>query len=86
MNGPLQPPEPHDRPDKPAVERRDIASRERLQDRVLAEFKEMPCLRLTPEQAQRLFGLREDISSRVISALLRQGEVRLDSGGRYTRD
>jgi hypothetical protein len=64
-------------------ERRDNASREQLLERVLAEFREMPCLRLTPAQAQRLFGLRADISSRVIETLIRAGHVRLDPDGRY---
>ena len=64
-------------------ERRDNPSREQLLQRVLAEFREMPCLRLTPAQAQRLFGLRADVSERVIGTLIRDGHVRLDPDGRY---
>ena len=65
------------------IERRDNASREALVERVLAEFREMPCLRLTPAQAQRLFGLRSDVSARLIGDLVRIGELRLDVDGRY---
>lgn len=65
------------------VERRDVLSRERLVQRVLAEFHEMPCLRLTPAQAERLFGLKPDISARVINTLIKGGHLRLDPDGRY---
>jgi hypothetical protein len=65
------------------VERRDTASRDALVHRVLAEFHEMPCLRLTPAQAQRLFGLRSDVSARLIGDLVRIGRLRLDEDGRY---
>ena len=66
-----------------SAERRDPASRERLVERVLAEFREMPCLRLTPAQAQRLFGLRADVSTRVINTLIGDGYIRLGPDGRY---
>lgn len=59
-------------------DRRDVSSRERLVRRVLAEFEEMPCLRLTTGQAQRLFGLRRDICERVLAVLV--GEHTLTRG------
>jgi hypothetical protein len=65
------------------VERRNNAARSALVNRVLAEFLEMPCLRLTSPQAQRLFGLREDISARVLDELIAGGRLRLDLDGRY---
>jgi hypothetical protein len=65
------------------VERRDMAARDLVVQRVLAEFREMPCLRLTPAQAQRLFGLRADISARVIGGLIKDGLLRQDADGRY---
>jgi len=65
------------------AERRDPVIRESLVHRVLAEFREMPCLRLTAPQAQRLFGLRPDISARVIGSLITSGQLRLDEDGRY---
>jgi DNA-binding IclR family transcriptional regulator len=46
----------------------------------------MPCLRLTPEQAQRLFGLPADVTARVIDTLIREGYVRQDADGRYVAD
>lgn len=64
-------------------ERRDEDARSQLVRRVLAEFREMPCLRLTPPQAQRLFGLREDVAARIIESLIGQGHLRLDADGRY---
>jgi hypothetical protein len=64
-------------------ERRDHASRDQLVQRVVAEFREMPCLRLTAPQAQRLFGLRSDVSARIISQLVEDGVLRLDPDGRY---
>jgi hypothetical protein len=65
------------------IERRDLAIREAIVDRVVAEFREMPCLRLTPSQAQRLFGLRADVSARVIGSLVMSGQLRLDEDGRF---
>ena len=56
-------------------DRRDHASREQLLRRVRAEFSEMPCLRLTPAQARRLFGLRPDICDRVLDELVRERTI-----------
>jgi hypothetical protein len=67
-----------------SVERRDRASRELLLRRIAAEFREMPCLRVTAEQAERLFGLRSDISNRIIAGLVQQGFLRIDEDGKYT--
>jgi hypothetical protein len=63
--------------------RHDPHAREQLVQRVLSEFREMPCLRLTPQQAQRLFGLREDVTTRVIDTLIVEGHIRQDADGRY---
>ena len=41
------------------AERRDIAQREALVQRLIAEFDEMPGLRLSLAQASRLFGVTE---------------------------
>jgi len=68
-----------------STERRNQPSREQLVERIIAEFREMPCLRLTPAQAQRLFGLRSDVSARVINQLVQDGQLRLDPDGRYVR-
>ena len=66
-----------------AERRRDLPTRDALAHRVLSEFREMPCLRVTPEQAQRLFGLQPDVSRRVIGTLIEEGHLRLDPDGRY---
>ncbi len=60
------------------TERRNLASREALLHRIAMEYDEMPGLRLTAAQAQRLFGLREDICVRVFNALVDAGILRLD--------
>ena len=52
------------------LDRRDQASRDELVERVYGEFSEMPCLRLTAAQAQRLFGLRADICARILAGLV----------------
>jgi hypothetical protein len=64
-------------------ERRDVSAREALVRRVCGEFAEMPCLRLTHAQAQRLFGLRPDICHRVLGSLVRCGTLTLGSDERY---
>ena len=77
-----------ERPQDPVVrhrliERRDLVRRELLLQRVLAEFREMPCLRLTVEQAGRLLGLDPDVCTRLIEGLARDGLLRVDGEGRY---
>jgi hypothetical protein len=64
-------------------DRRDVSSREQLLRRVRAEFAELPCLRLTRAQAQRLFGLRPDVCDRVLATLVAECTIRLDIDERY---
>lgn len=66
-------------------DRRDTISREQLLCRVRAEFEEMPSLRLTRGQAQRLFGMRADICERVLAALVRERTLCLDQDDRYRK-
>lgn len=66
-------------------ERRDAASRLQLLHRIRAEFQEMPCLRLTAGQAQRLFGLRADVCERLLAALVREGTLTRGPDSRYGR-
>lgn len=54
-------------------ERRNLAMREQLIQRVRNEFEEMPGLRLTLGQARLLFDLDADCCERVLSALLQTG-------------
>ena len=67
----------------PAPDRRNHASREALLMRVRGEFTEMPCLRLTRGQAQRLFDLRPDICERVLATLVRDQTLICGTDGRY---
>jgi hypothetical protein len=65
------------------LDRRNHVSREALLQRVRGEFAEMPCLRLTRGQAQRLFGLRPDICDRVLAALVNDHTLTYGSDDRY---
>ena len=66
-------------------DRRDPRSREQLLRRVRAEFQEMPGLRLTLTQAVKLFGVREDICVRVLTALVNERALTRGSDGQYAR-
>ena len=57
---------------------------EALVRRVRAEYQDMPGLRLTLAQAQRLFGLREDICVRVLNTVV-QEILRMDANGALVR-
>ena len=67
------------------TERRNLASRQALLRRITVEYDEMPGLRLTAAQAQRLFGLREDVCTRVFHALVEVAILRRDLNGSYAR-
>ena len=64
-------------------DRRNAAARIAIVSRIRAEFMEMPCLRLTRAQAQRLFGLREDICERVLAGLVAEGVLARGGDGRF---
>jgi hypothetical protein len=53
--------------------------RDELLQRVYAGFQEMPCLRLTAAQAQRLFGLRADVCERLLTELVADGWLACES-------
>ena len=65
-------------------ERRNLASRQALLRRITVEYDEMPGLRLTAAQAQRLFGL-QDVCTRVLHALVDVAILRQDVNGSYAR-
>ena len=69
---------------RPRRERRDQASRVALARRVHAEFQELPCLRLTAPQTQRLLNLRADICARVLQELTSAHLLYLSDDGRYS--
>ena len=49
-----------------------------LHARVLAEFREMPGMRLTLEQASRLFALERSRCARVLDRLVTAGALRMN--------
>ena len=63
-------------------ERRNPGVRAALVQRVRAEFAEMPGMCLTAPQARRLFGLRPDVSDRILAALVQQRSI-VSDGERY---
>lgn len=65
------------------MERRYSPTREQLLSRIRAEFREMPCLRLTGGQAQRLFGMPADVCARVLQTLVREGTLACGPDERY---
>src|SRR5689334_22333518 len=54
-------------------------------DRVCGEYREMPGLRLTRPQAQRLWGLDEQTCVRILNVLLESGFLRETYDGRFAR-
>jgi hypothetical protein len=62
----VQPLPPHTTPG----EHDEIMSIEHLATRIRAEFQEMPGLKLTLPQAQRLWGLAPDVCDRVVDVLI----------------
>jgi hypothetical protein len=67
------------------VERRNIERREALVRRIVAEFDEMPGLRLSLGQASRLLGVTEAIAGRVLGALARSGILHRNASNMYVR-
>jgi hypothetical protein len=53
--------------------------------RVRAEFFEMPGMRLTLAQAQRLFGLPNDICEWILVELMREGFLSRTNNGMFAR-
>lgn len=54
-------------------------------DRIRAEFVEMPGMRLTPEQVQRLSGVDRAVCKAVLDDLVRAGFLCIGPGGSYAR-
>ena len=61
-----------------------LSERERIQI-IRGEFLEIPGLRLTRDQIQRLWGLRWDVCSTVLEELLDQGFLRATADGSYVQ-
>jgi hypothetical protein len=52
---------------------------------VRAEFEEMPCIRVTPETAGTLFGLKEPAINRILERLAAEGFLSRTDQGEYVR-
>lgn len=61
-----------------------LASVDRLARRIAAEYHEMPCLSLTLEQAERLFGVPSEVCRLVLDRLV-TAQILTHKDGRYTR-
>jgi len=53
--------------------------------RVRGEFDEMPCLRVTREQARLLFGLSGNASDCILNRLVEEGFLVQTAEGQYVR-
>ena len=58
---------------------------ERLESCVQGDFLQAPGLRVTIEQAQRLWGLDGESCKRVLAVLVERGFLIRDAAGRYAR-
>lgn len=58
---------------------------ELLERRIRGEFKEMPALRLSSQQASRLWSVDCEVCAEVLDALVRTGFLRRDRNGMYAR-
>ena len=54
-------------------------------ERVLADYREMPGLRVTPTQAARLWHLAPEECEAVLATLVARGELYCDDRGQYAR-
>jgi DNA-binding IclR family transcriptional regulator len=68
---------------KPVRDRRDPIARQALLSRIQGEFREMPGLSLTVDQAARLFGLPSEACTRVLGVLEHSGVLRQAGDGQY---
>jgi hypothetical protein len=59
--------------------------RDLLEHRIRGEYREMPGLRLTSRQAERLWGLESQDCARVLDSLIADGFLEQAADGRYAR-
>jgi hypothetical protein len=53
--------------------------------RIRGEFSEMPCMRVTPDQARTLFGLSERVANGVLNRLTDEGFLARTDEGEFVR-
>jgi DNA-binding IclR family transcriptional regulator len=56
---------------------------DQILDRLRGEFREMPGMKLTLEQVQRLCGIEPQLCKRALEALVEAKFLRVGSGGTY---
>ena len=66
-------------------ERRDLARREAIVRRIVAEFQDMPGLVLSLKQASRFLGVDEAACARILSSLTKTGILRCSASEYYSR-
>jgi hypothetical protein len=67
------------------IENLAIVSNDQILRRIRAEYLEMPGLRLTPAQAQRLWGLEAHTCQQLLESLTTAGFLVLKDNGTYGR-
>ena len=66
-------------------ERRDLASREAVVRRIVAEFHDMPGLVLSLKQASRFLGVDQAACARILTALTQAGVLRRSASEYYSK-
>ncbi len=69
----------------PIGERRNLAAREAVVRRIVAEFHDMPGLVLTVKQASKFLGVDEAACARILASLMQAGILRRSPNEYYSR-
>lgn len=64
-------------------DRRDVAMRDALLNKLRSEIRHVPGLALTPDQASRLFDVPPEICGRLLASLAKQGVIQVRPDGRF---
>ena len=70
-------------PENTIVDRRDLALRDALLNKLRSEIRHVPGLALTADQASRLFDVPPDMCGRLLESLAKQGVIHLRPDGRF---
>jgi hypothetical protein len=70
-------------PENLTVDRRDLAMRDALLNKLRSEIRHVPGLALTADQASRLFDVPPEICGRLLESLAQQGVIQLRPDGRF---
>ena len=70
-------------PENLTTDRRDLAMRDALLNKLRSEIRHVPGLALTPDQASRLFDVPPEICGRLLASLANQGVIRIRPDGRF---